>query len=128
MGQTAFDCIAYCQNFIVCNRTSFDRRGAASLHPLGVPEYHWEHVGMYYVAGLPRSGSHIYASVFSMACNLTKIAHFIQSHKEISAVESGELFIDNSYRLHGVPKVIVSDKDPKFVEILMLCFTRKLNT
>jgi hypothetical protein len=36
----AFDCKAYCQNFIVCNRAKPDRRGASSLHPLGVMNTH----------------------------------------------------------------------------------------
>jgi hypothetical protein len=45
------------------------------------------------------------------------MAHFVPCQKEIVAEESTELLIDNCYRLHGgVPKVIVSDKDPKFVE------------
>jgi hypothetical protein len=57
----AFDCKTYCQNCIVCNRAKSDRRGASRLHPLGVPEYPWEIVGIYYVTDLP-SGSHGYAS------------------------------------------------------------------
>ena len=56
------------------------------------------------------------------------MAHLIPCHKEITAEESNELFIDNCYRLHGVPKVIVSDRDPKFVKKLWQSFTRKLNT
>ena len=42
-------------------------KGAASLHPLGAPEYLWEIVGIYYVTDLPRSGSHGYTSVFIVA-------------------------------------------------------------
>jgi hypothetical protein len=40
------------------------------------------------------------------------MAHYVPCRKEITAEESSELFIDNCYRLHGVPKVIiVSDSD-----------------
>ena len=73
----AFDCKIYCQNCIVCNRAKPDRRGASRLHPLGVPEYPWEIVGIYYVTDLPRSGSHGYASVFIMVYHLTKMAQFV---------------------------------------------------
>jgi hypothetical protein len=43
------------------------------------------------------------------------MAHFVPCHKEITAKDSTYLFINNCYRLHGFPKVIVSDRDPKFV-------------
>jgi hypothetical protein len=124
----AFDCKAYCRNCIVCNRAKPDRRGRAMLHPLGVPEYPWEIVGIDYVTDLPKSGVHGYTSVFIMVCHLTKMAHFVPCHKEITAEESSELFVDHCYRLHGVPKVIVSDRDPKFVGKFWQCFMRELNT
>jgi hypothetical protein len=99
------------------------------LHPLGVPEYPWEIViGINYVSDMPRSGSHGYTSVFIMVGHLTKMAHFFPCHKEITAEESCELFIDNCYRLHGVPEVIVSDRDPKFVGKFRQSFMKKLNT
>ncbi len=84
------------------------------MHPLGVPEYPWEIVGIDYVTDLPKSGSNCYTSVFIMVCHFTKMAHFVPCHKDITTEESSELCIDNRYRLHGVPKVIVSDRDPKF--------------
>ncbi len=52
---------------------------------------------------------------FIMVCHLIKMAHFVPCHKEITAEESEDIFISKCYWLHGVPKVIVSDKDPKFV-------------
>ena len=86
------------------------------MHPLGVLEFPWEIVGIDYGIDLPWSGSHGYTSVFIMVCHLTKMAHFVPCHKEITAEESSELFIDNCSRLYGVPRVILSDIDPKFVE------------
>ncbi len=81
----AFDCKAYCQNCIVCNRANPDRRGASSLHPLGVLEYPWEIVGNDYVKDLPKRGSNCYTSVYIMVCNLTKMTHFVPCHKDITA-------------------------------------------
>jgi hypothetical protein len=63
-----------------------------------------------------------------MVCQLTKMAHFVPCHKEITAKESADLFISNCYILHGVPKVIVSDRDPKFVGNFWQSFMGKLNT
>jgi hypothetical protein len=41
--------------------------------------------------------------------------HLTPEHNEPAIEESSDLFVDHCYRLHGVPKVIVSDRDPKFV-------------
>jgi hypothetical protein len=43
------------------------------------------------------------------------MAHFVPCHKEATAEEIKYLFIVNCYRLHGVPKVIVSERNPRFV-------------
>ena len=43
-------------------------------------------------------------------------------------MESADLFISNCYNLHDVPKVIVSDKDTKFVGKFWQSFMGMLNT
>jgi hypothetical protein len=55
------------------------------------------------------------------------MAHFVPCHKKIIAEESSYLFISNCYRPHGVHKVIVSDRDPKFVGQFWQCFMGKLS-
>ena len=56
------------------------------------------------------------------------MAHFVPCHEEITAKESAYIFISNCYILHGVPKVIISDRDPKFVGKFWQSFMEKLNT
>jgi hypothetical protein len=56
------------------------------------------------------------------------MAHFVPCHKEINEEESTDLFISNFYRLHGVPNVIASDRDPKFVGKFWQSLMGKLNT
>jgi hypothetical protein len=104
------------------------RQGLASLSPLGVLEYPWEVVGMDFVADLPKSSKLQYTPILILVCHLTKMAHFVPCHKEITDEETADLFIDNCYRLHGVPKIIVFDRDPRFVGKFWQSFMRKLNT
>ncbi len=105
-----FDCKSHCQQLLVCKRAKPDRRrGEAALQPLGIPNYRWDIVDIDYVTDLPKSGTYGYTTVFIMVCHLTKMAHFVPCHKEITTEESADLFISNCYRLHGVPKVIVFD-------------------
>ncbi len=112
----------------MCKRAKPDRKGGVALQPLGIPDYPWEIVGIDYVTDLPKSGTYDNTKVFFMVCHLTKMAHFVPCHKEITEEESADLFISNCYRLHGVPKVIVFEKDPKFIGKFWQIFIGKLNT
>jgi hypothetical protein len=42
------------------------------------------------------------------------MAHFIPTQTVADAVKVAELFIDNILKLHGLSKIIISDRDPKF--------------
>ena len=46
---------------------------------------------------------------------LTKYAHFIALAHPYTALTVAQFFLDHIYRLHGLPKSIVSDRDPIFV-------------
>jgi hypothetical protein len=99
----------------VCNRSKHNQRGGAALQPLGFLAYPWEIVGINYVIHLPKSGSYGHTIVFIMVCHLTKMDHFVPCYKDIIAEELTCLFSCYCYRLHDVPKVIVSDRDHKIV-------------
>ena len=47
--------------------------------------------------------------------HLTKMVHFFPCTKEITAAKYPRLFVNQVFRLHGMPKVIISDHDPRFV-------------
>ncbi len=44
----------------------------------------------------------------------SKMAHFIPTKDEATAQETGGLFFSHIFKHHGLPKDIVSDRDPKF--------------
>ena len=91
----------YYQHCVICNGVKTDRSGGASLQLLGTLEYPCYIFGFHYVIDLPKSGSYGHTIVFSMVCHLTKMAHFVPCHKEITEEESSYLFISNCYRLHN---------------------------
>ncbi len=98
------------------------------MQPLGITKYPWEFVGIDCVTDLPKSGTYGYTTGLVMVCHLTIMAHFDPCHKEITTKESANLFIGKCYKLHGVSKIIVSDRDPKFVVNFWQSFMEKLNT
>jgi len=124
----SFDCKTHCSNCVVCNRAKQSRQGSSSLSPLGVPNYPWEIVGMDFVTNLPKSSEYNFTGILILVCHLTKMAHFVPCHKEVTSEKTADLFIENCYKLHAVPKVIVSDRDPRIVGKFWLYFMRKLNT
>ena len=61
---------------------------------------------------------------------LTKSAHFIKCKgSTITAVDAARMYFDHVYRYHGLPDVLVSDRDVRFVsgfwkELFRLCDTK----
>ena len=45
---------------------------------------------------------------------LTKMAHFIPTRKTVTTPQAADLLITHIFRLHGLPRSIVSDRDVKF--------------
>jgi transposase InsO family protein len=56
------------------------------------------------------------------------MAHFLPCTKSITAEETATLFLHGVYRLHGVPRVLISDRDPKFVSAFWQTLWRRLGT
>ncbi len=104
----SFNCKAHCSNSVVCNRAKLSGQGSSPLSPLGVPNYPWEIMGMdLFIMDLPKSSKRDLTANLIMVRHLTKMAHFAPCHKEITTKEIVDLFLDNCYKLHGVPKFIV---------------------
>ena len=57
---------------------------------------------------------------------LTKYAHFMGIKKTNSAKQIAEVFCKNINKLHGFPKIIVSDRDAKFTSNFWKEFYKKI--
>jgi hypothetical protein len=69
-------------------------------------------MGRNFNEGLPMSKGK--DKIILVVDRLTKYAHFMAIKKTDSAKQTIEVFYKNVYKLHGFPKVIVSDRDTKF--------------
>jgi hypothetical protein len=67
---------------------------------------------MDFIDGLPVSRQ--YNCLLVVVDKLTKYAHFIPVRHPYNASKIAEVFVDNVYRLHGMPQNLVSDRDPVF--------------
>ena len=55
-----------------------------------------------------------YDSLLVMVDYLTKMMVLRPTHGTATAVDTASIFVDSVVRLHGLPRVIVSDRDTKF--------------
>ena len=91
---------------------SDSRAKAGLLKPLEIPSRKWAHVTMDLVTDLPESNGFMAIVVF--VDKLTKMVHLAGCKKEVTAMEYAQIFIDSVFRLHSLPEVIISDRDPRF--------------
>ena len=97
-----------------CQRTKAShQRPAGLLQPLETPDQRWETVTMDFIVKLP-STPRGFDAITVFVDKLSKQVHFVASKTTDSASTVARIFFDNVFRLHGMPRTIVSDRDPKF--------------
>ena len=85
---------------------------AGLLHPLLIPEQKWESISMDFITGLPKVQGR--DCLYVVVDRLTKFVHFFSISSDYLAAQVAKLFFREVFRLHGLPKTIVSDRDNKF--------------
>ena len=72
----------------------------------------WTQVSMDFVEGLPVSGGK--DVIFVVVDRPTKYAHFIRLKHPYTTTIVAQAYVDCVFKLHGLPTVIISDRDPIF--------------
>ena len=85
------------------------------LQPIPLPKQKWYKISMDFIVQLPRTARG-HDSIWVIVDYLSKRAHFIPTRTNINSRQLAQLFIENIFRLHGLPQIIVSDRDPKFIQ------------
>ena len=67
---------------------------------------------MDFITGLPTSDG--FNAIWVVVDRLSKMAHYIPCKTDLDAEGLARLFIDNIFRLHGLPTSIVSDRGSVF--------------
>ena len=105
--------VSYVKSCPTCQEVKSDNQPKAGLSkPLEVPTRMWAQVTTDLVTDLLESDGYMAMAVF--IDRMTKMVHFAPCTKEITALEYARLFVDYVFRLHGLPEVIISDRDPQF--------------
>jgi hypothetical protein len=83
------------------------------LHPLLIPENHWNVISVDFIGELPDSHGH--DAIMNVVDSVGKQAHFIPTNTTIIALGAARLFLQNVWKLHGLPHSIMSNHGPQFV-------------
>lgn len=106
------DYVAHCDS---CQRVKpFSGLPVGLLHPLEIPSRKWESMSMDLITGLPKTKSG-YNAIWVGVDRLSKFAHFAPTSQEADAADIAQLLRTRVFTLHGFPREIVSDRDPRWV-------------
>ncbi|TFY69679.1 hypothetical protein EVJ58_g270 [Rhodofomes roseus] len=114
MGQ---DVQKYCDTCMTCKRSKpSNQKPYGLLNPLPVASAPWEAIGIDFVGPLPESKDRdaTYDAITTIIDLLTGMVHLVPSRTNYTAKQVAELIFAEVYKLHGMPKAIISDRDVLF--------------
>ena len=83
------------------------------LQPLPILNWKWEVISLNFVTCLPKNQKQN-DSIMVVVEKLSKEAHIIPVKTTHIVSNIVDIFMKEIFRLHGIPKVIIYDRDPKF--------------
>lgn len=72
----------------------------------------WDLVSLDFIGGLPQCKH--YNCILVVVDTFSKYAHFLPVKHPYTAQSIAQLYIDQDYKLHGMPEAIISDRDAVF--------------
>jgi hypothetical protein len=80
---------------------------------LTIPEQKWERISMDFIIGLPKVQDR--NCIYVVVDTLTKYAYFFSIPSEYNASQVENMFFREVFRLHGIMRNTVNDRDRKFL-------------
>jgi hypothetical protein len=110
MKQDIRNFVAECD---MCQRNKAETvKLSGTLQPLLIPPVIWKDISMDFITGLPKLGN---KSIIMVVVDfLSKYAHFYTLQHPFTTSTVAHIFMDQVFKLHGMPHSIVSNRDPTF--------------
>jgi len=99
----------YVSHCDLCLRTKIQRRlPSGELQPLPIPEERWDAISVDFILELPESGG--YDSIMVAVDSAGKRSHFVETVTTVTAAGAANLYLQNIWKLHGLPRKVISDR------------------
>ena len=101
----------YVQTCLVCQQDKVEQRQPGGLfEPLPVADHPWESISMDFITSLPKSNG--LGTIMVVVDRFSKYATFMPSTVGCTAKEAAQVFFKNVVKYWGLPRYIISDRDP----------------
>ena len=81
--------------------------------PLPTPRGPWQDITMDLLTNLPQT-KRKHDAILVFVDRYSKMIHLAPTSKQCTGEEAARLYLDHVYRMHGLLRSIVSDRDPRF--------------
>ena len=117
----------YIQGCFKCQQNKVQhQRKAGELHPLEIPQGPWQEISIDIIGPLPKSNG--MDAIVVIVDRFTKMIYLKVATTNVSLEGITKIHRDDIWRLHGIPRKILSDRGPQFALKFMEKFTKTLET
>ena len=117
----------YVQGCVKCqqNKVQYQKK-AGELHPLEIPERLWQDISIDMIGPLPRSNE--MDTIFVIVDHFTKMIRLKATMTSLSSEGVAKIYRDKIWKIHRIPKMILSDCGLQFASKFMEDLMRVLGT
>ena len=116
-------CVA---GYVKCQKTKADRHSRQTkLVPMLTRECPFEEIAIDFVGELPESEG--FNTILVVTDRFTKVQHYIPAKTPWTAEDVADSYINDIWKLYGLPRHITSDRSPQFASKFLKELNRKLN-
>ncbi|GJY36582.1 putative reverse transcriptase domain-containing protein [Tanacetum coccineum] len=122
------DIAVYVSRCLTClNVKAEHQRSSGLLQQPEIPEWKWEMIAMDFITKLPRTSSG-HDTIWVIMDRLTKSAHFLPMREDYKMDRVARLYLNEIVARHGVPILIIFDRDSRFTSRFWQSMQKALGT
>jgi len=105
----------YVQGCFKCQQNKIQhQKKAGELHPLDIPEGPWQEISIDIIGPLPKSNR--MDAIVVIVNRFTKMIRLKTTNTNISSERIAKIYKNEIWKLHGIPRRILSDRGLQFVK------------
>ena len=117
----------YIQGCFKCQQNKVQhQKKAGELHPLEIPQGPWQEISIDIIGPLPKLNG--MDAIVVIIDRFTKMVQLKATMMNVSSEGIAKIYRDDIWKLHGIPRKILSDRGPQFASKFMEEFTKVLGT